>query len=168
MTTTNKNITDNPTAMQFWFILHASASSASVVDGQREENKTYIEELAKDIDAMMVLDARYDVSLKHKIAELKARFDLYEKQNENLFEELLDLERVAINAYEKLIEQGFSDLALKTITELLGFDKNSTNGFAEFSKWYAQREYAIVDTFTPQDVDMHFASRRHNEYLASI
>ena len=48
MTTTNKNITDNPTAMQFWFILHASASSACVVDGQREENKTYIEELAKD------------------------------------------------------------------------------------------------------------------------
>lgn len=59
-----------------------------------EENKTYIEELAKDIDAMMLLDARYDINLKHKIAELKARFDLYEKQNDNLFEELLDLEKL--------------------------------------------------------------------------
>ena len=167
MTTTNKNITDNHTAMQFWFILHASASSACVVDGQREENKTYIEELAKDIDAMMLLDARYDINLKHKIAELKARFDLYEKQNDNLFEELLDLEKIAINAYSKLAET-HSDLALKTITELLGFDTNNTNDFAKFRQWYAQRDYAIVETFTPQDVDMHFASRRHNEYLASI
>ena len=164
MTTTNKNITDNPTAMQFWFILHASASSASVVDGQREENKTYIEELAKDIDAMMVLDARYDVSLKHKIAELKTKFELYEKQNDNLFEELLDLEKIAINAYTQLVQLGFTDLALNTITELLGF----ADDYTEFNGWYSHREYAIVDTFTPQDVDMHFASRRHNEYLASI
>ncbi len=166
MTTTNKDITDNPTAMQFWFILHASASSASVVDGQREENKTYIEELAQDIDAMVALDARYDISLKHKIAELKAKFELYEKQNDNLFEELLDLEKIAINAYTKLVAT-HPDLALKTLRELLGFD-NDTNGFDNFNQWYLQRDHMIMETFTVQDVDMHIASRRHNEYLASI
>jgi hypothetical protein len=164
MTTTNKNITDNERAMTFWFILHASASSACVVMGKREENKTYIEELAKDIDAMMLLDARYNINLKHKIAELKSKFELYEKQNDNLFEELLDLEKIAINAYEKLIEQGFSDLALKTITEILGF----ADDYTEFNGWYSHREHMVDEFFTEKSVDMDFASRRHNEYLASI
>ena len=109
---------------------------------------------------MMVLDARYDVSLKHKIAELKTKFDLYEKQNDNLFEELLDLERVAINAYEKLVQQGFSDLALKTITELLGFG-NNTNGFAKFSEWYVQHEHMVDEFFTENSVDMRFIYRRN-------
>ncbi len=164
MTTTNKDITDNERAMTFWFILHASASSASEVIGKRNENATYIEELAQDIDAMVALDARYDISLKHKIAELKAKFELYEKQNDNLFEELLDLERVAINAYAQLVQQGFTEVALKTITEPLGF----ADDYNEFNTWYTQREYMIDEFFTENKVDMRFIYRRNQSSQMSF
>ena len=50
-----------------------------------------------------------------------------------------------------------TDLALKTITELLGF----ADDYTEFNGWYSHREHMVDEFFTENNVDMRFIYRRN-------